>query len=106
MTLYTVFSPHIMPPTMTLCIPHSNVLKLKNNDTLYNQEREIIALDRQGTQQQRPKSPMVTPPGMRVNTRYINSAKGTSQKMMPSVAYIYIYIYISSIPSTLGDTDV
>ena len=64
MTLYTVFSPHIMPSTMTLYIPLSNVLKLKNNDTLYNQEWEIIALDRQGTQQQRPESPTVTPPGV------------------------------------------
>ena len=39
---------------------------------------EIIALDRQGTQQQRPDSPAVTPPGVRVNTRYKNSTKGTS----------------------------
>ena len=35
----------------------------------------MIALDRQGTQQQRPESPAVTPPGMRVNTRYVNSIK-------------------------------
>ena len=35
-------------------------------------------LDRQGTQQQRPESPTVTPPGVWVNTRYINSTKGTS----------------------------
>ena len=47
---------------------------------LLNQQREIIALDRQGTQQQRPESPTVAPPGMRVNTRYINSTKGTSSK--------------------------
>ena len=36
-------------------------------------QREIIALDRQETHQQRPESPTVTPPCMRVNTRYINS---------------------------------
>ena len=32
-----------------------------------------------GTQHQRPESPTVTPPGMQVNTRYINTTKGTSQ---------------------------
>ena len=37
---------------------------------------------------------------MRVNTRYINSTKGTSSKRMPPVAYIP---YISC---TLGDTGV
>ena len=45
-----------------------------------NKQREIIALDRQGTQRQRPESPTATPPGMRVNTRYINPTKGTSSK--------------------------
>ena len=45
-----------------------------------NKQRGITALDRQGTQQQRPESPTVTPPGVRVNTRYINSTKGTSSK--------------------------
>ena len=45
-----------------------------------NEQREIIALDRQGTQQQRPESPMDTPRGVRVNTRYRNSTKGTSSK--------------------------
>ena len=44
------------------------------------QQREIIALHRQGTQQQRPESPTVTPPGVRVNIRYKNSTKGTSSK--------------------------
>ena len=44
---------------------------------LIKKQREIIALDRQGTQQQRPESSTVTPPGVRVNTRYINSTKGT-----------------------------
>ena len=34
-------------------------------------------LNRQGRQQQRPESPTVTPPGMRVNTRYVNPIKGT-----------------------------
>ena len=45
-----------------------------------NNQREIIALDRQGTLQERPESPAITPPGERVNTRYINSANGTSSK--------------------------
>ena len=50
-----------------------------------NKQREMIALDRQGTQQQRPESPRVTPPGVRVNTWYVNSTKGTcSQKDAPS----------------------
>ena len=43
---------------------------------------EIIALNRQGTQQERPESPSVSPPGMRVNTRYINPTKGTSSEKM------------------------
>ena len=37
-----------------------------------NKQREIIVLDRQGTQQQRPESSMVTPPGVQVN--YIQSS--------------------------------
>ena len=39
------------------------------------QTKGIIALDKQGTQQPRPESPTVTPPGVRVNTRYITSPK-------------------------------
>ena len=34
-------------------------------------QKEIIALDIQEAQQQRPESPAVIPPGMRVNTRHI-----------------------------------
>ena len=52
------------------------VRKLWKND----HQRGIIALDRQGTQQQRPESLTVTPPRMRVNTRLINSIKYTSSK--------------------------
>ena len=33
-----------------------------------SKQREIIVLNKQGTQQQRPELPMVTPPGVRVNT--------------------------------------
>ena len=43
-------------------------------------QRKLTVLSRQGTQQQRPESP--TPPGMRVNTKYI------LKKRMPPVAYI------------------
>ena len=65
-----------------------SVLRLKS-DTEWGLERlckikkqrEIIALDKQGTQQQRPESPTVTPPGVRVNTRYINSSKGTLSRL-------------------------
>ena len=54
----------------------------------FDKRREITALDRQGTQPQRPESPTVTPPGVRVNTRYINSTKGTSSKKeAPSGVY-------------------
>ena len=54
-----------------------------------NQQREITALNRQETQQRRPESLTVTPPGMRVNTTYINSTKGTSSKKdAPSDIYI------------------
>ena len=48
--------------------------------SIINIQRELIALDRQGTQQQRFESTTITPPGVRVNTRYINSTKGTSSK--------------------------
>ena len=48
-----------------------------------NKQREAIAVDRQGTQQQRPESPTVTPPGMQVNARYINSTKGASSSTCP-----------------------
>ena len=66
-----------------------------------NKQREKIALDRQGTQKQKPESPTVSPPGVRVNTRYINSTKGTSlKKDAPSG------IYTPSISGTLGDTGV
>ena len=62
---------------------------------------ETIALDRQGTQQQRSESPTVTPPGVRVNIRYINPPKVLPQKKrMPPMAYI------PSISKTLGDTGV
>ena len=45
-----------------------------------SKRREMTPLDRQETQQQRPEWPMVSPPGMRVNTRDINSTKDTSSK--------------------------
>ena len=40
-----------------------------------------LALNRPGTEQQRPESPTVKPPGIRVNTEYTNSNKGTSPNM-------------------------
>ena len=45
-----------------------------------NKQRELTELYRQGTQQQRPESPTITPSGMRVNTGYKNSTEGTSSK--------------------------
>ena len=61
-------------------------------------EREIIALDRQGTQQQKPEPPTVTSPGMRVNTRYINSTKGTSSKKDAPIdiltLHVCVYVYV------------
>ena len=36
-----------------------------------NKQREIGVLDRQGTQQQRPESPMVTPPGVYLSLIHI-----------------------------------
>ena len=42
------------------------------------EKQPITALDRQGTHQQRPESPTVSPTGMQINTRYMNSTKGTS----------------------------
>ena len=43
--------------------------------------RGIVELTNKGNQQQRPKSPTVTSPGMRVNTWYINSTKGIFPKL-------------------------
>ena len=60
---------------------------------------EIIALKGQGTQQQRPESPMVTQSGMEVITKYINSTEGTSSKRMPPVAYVP---FISGTLSNMG----
>ena len=53
-----------------------------------NKRRELTALNRQGTQQQRPESLTVTPPGMRMNTGYINPTKSTPSKVYPQ-RYIY-----------------
>ena len=39
------------------------------------QQKEVIALNRQGTQQQRPELSTLTPPGMRVNTEYMNCSR-------------------------------
>ena len=70
----------------------------KEEDT--NKQRDIIALDRQGTQQQRPESPTVTPPGVREMQGTETPPKVHPQKRMPPVAYI------PSISNTLGDTGV
>ena len=40
-----------------------------------------------GQPQERPESPTVTPPGMRVNTRYINFTKGTSLDSQTALSY-------------------
>ena len=61
--------------SLTSCEQHHNYIHS------VNKPRELLALDRQGTRQQRPESPMVTPPGVRVNTR--NITKGTSSKDVP-----------------------
>ena len=58
------------------------LLTQKENHLLLkkNKPRKLIALGWQGAQPQRLESLTVTPPGMWVNTGYINSAKGTSSK--------------------------
>ena len=58
----------------------SSFCTISNGASGHSIGREIIVLNRRGTPHQRPESPMVTSPGMRVNTRYINSTKGTSSK--------------------------
>ena len=55
-------------------------LPKKGNLQCQNYPMITIALDRQGTQQQRRESPIVTPPGVRVNTRYVISTEGTASK--------------------------
>ena len=73
--------------TTSLCVK-SHPLYLQVNEllnhpyfktTLFTKQREIMPLNRQGTQQQRPDSPTLQP-GTVVNTRYVNSIKGTSSK--------------------------
>ena len=59
------------------------------NDFPNNQQREFLAFNRQGTQQQRSESPTVSPPGMRVNTGYRNSTQGTSSKKDAPQWHIY-----------------
>ena len=76
-----------------------------------NKQREVIILNRQGAKQQRPESltPSVnslpkseTPPGIQVNSGYINHTeyKTHSKKDAPQIAYKL------SISGTLGDTGV
>ena len=50
-------------------------------------KKDLIALNTQGTQQQRPESPAVTPPAMRVNTGYINSPKVGNQSDMQKIKH-------------------
>ena len=52
-----------------------------------NQQRGMLVLDRQGTQQQIPELPLVTPPGMQVNTRKLQE-RCILEKRMPLMAYI------------------
>ena len=51
--------------------------------TQVSTNKVIIALNGQGTQPQRPESPTVTTPGIRVSTGYITFTKGTSSKKDP-----------------------
>ena len=44
-------------------------MKLRDTPFRINKQREIIERDRQGTQQQRPESPTVTPPGIQGEAR-------------------------------------
>ena len=67
--------------------------------TWFNKEREIPAFIRQGTRQQRPELPTVTPPGMLVNRGCISSAKGTSLQE-------HIYTSVDLIQQRKGDTSV
>ena len=53
-------------------------VKLTVTSNKINEQREFIALNGQRTQQQRPESPTVPAPGMRVNAVHITSIKGTS----------------------------
>ena len=43
-----------------------------------NKQREVRALNRQGTQQRKPQSFSVTPPSVRVNAAYMKFTKGAS----------------------------
>ena len=72
---------------------------------LVNQRREILAIDKHGTLRQRPRSPTVTPPGMRVNTRYVNSTRGTSSKVVFLCVFFWCVAFagVYSVTSGVGD---
>ena len=57
----------------------ANKKKQKQKQTKDGDKRR--ELTKQGAQQRRPESPTVTPTGLRVNTRYTNSTKGTCSNL-------------------------
>ena len=57
-----------------------------------NQQTELIALGRQGTQQQGFESPTVTPHGMQANAGYINSTKHISSKIIRGFTLGGVYV--------------
>ena len=70
--LQTAFCSHLHLGSPLLRFSSRRFCRDSNN---INKPREMIALDRQRTQQQKPEPPTVAPPGLRVTTRYINFAK-------------------------------
>ncbi len=72
-----------------------------------NERRAVIALNRQGTQSQRPEWPKVPPSGKQL--RYINSTKryilkGFTFEHLPSVEFIYTVFTRMSGGVTVGDS--
>ena len=68
-----------------------------------NQQREIIALDRQGTQQQRPKSPTVTPPGMRVNHHHHHQSLNREGRWGTADDFATGFLHFSMVSTALWD---
>ena len=62
----------------------------------------MIALDRQGTQQQRLESPTVTPCGMLVNTRYI--FKNLIQGIILITTYMLFELMHNGLKETIHPT--
>ena len=96
--------------------PHAAVSRGTSHVTINTQGNYLTLEIRYTTQQQRPESPTITLTyGMRVNTRYINSTRGTSSIWLnllnfqlvdiPLVELIHLVLHEYQVRVTVGDSD-